>query len=982
MANYMLTTDKSPLTTSLDLDASTAIRRSNGVERLHQPPLRDGEGRHQERCDEKELSVPDQVQAHLLATKFFVPASSRALISRPHLDNLLHKGIQRRLTLVSAPAGFGKTTLLANWVRSLQAGILENHRVAWVSLDEADKSAMRFWTYVFTALEKSEPGTASAALQMLQVQHTPPLEEVLTTFINVLSQTSNSYVLILDDFYLVDDPVVHASLNYLVEHQPPQLHLIISTRVDPLLNLPRLRARGHLLEVRAEHLRCTAEEVTSFLKEVMGIELAPESLNEMTSRTEGWLVGLQLLGLSLQGRSDPDDLHPLLGGTHRYILDYLTEEVLRQQPAAVQRFLLHTSLLERLSAPLCDVVAEQADSQQMLEYLERANLFLIPLDEQRRWYRYNALFAEALRARLEREASEIIPALDLRASQWFAERGLMIEAVQHALQAKAWQRAADLIESCAQSLPWRQDEVPVFLRWLELLPAEAVRSRPRLSLFYAEILLTTGQLEAIEPWLQASEAVLTSVSPVESIEPALHVFTECEQEGMLGEIAALRATVADYYGDSETVQQQCQLALAHLSEQDAFQQTTIAAMQGLSALTSGKTAAGTQRMREASTLRLATGSIGGAIHSLNMVASCLQMQGHLREAWQTFQQAITLGTESTGSPSVVVGGTYAYQADVLREWNQLDAALDLVMQGLRFAEEAGYAMDLDRGYMVLVRIYLSRGELDAAEAALQQVMRLPTLVDNPYRRNWLTTVEQVRLWIGWGEPEQATRWAEQLLQGVRLNTSLAREREDVARVRLLLAQHQPDAALTLLEPLIKGAMTTERFDHVIEMRLLQALAHQMCQQEREALSALSQAVCLAEPEGYIRRFVDEGPRMAALLSRLREQRRRHGPTPYLDTVLAAFPKEGTGAKPQPQQNLLDPLSERELEVLHLVAQGASNQEVAETLVLSAQTVKRHLSNIYSKLEVGNRTHAVARARALGLHSDTPDTRMILSRLSA
>ena len=523
MANCILHTDRTPLTNSLDLDVSTIIHCSNDAERLRQPPLEDDEGRHQERCNEKGTPVPDKVQEHLLATKFFVPSSPHALISRSHLDSLLHEGLRRQLTLVSAPAGFGKTTLLAHWVHSLPQEILENHRVAWVSLDEADKSAVRFWTYVLTALNKSEPGVATSALQLLQAPRVPALEVVLTALINVLSQATHSYVLILDDYYLVDNPAVHASLNYLVEHQPPQLHLIILTRTDPPLNLPRLRARGQLLEVRNEQLRCTAEEATAFLQEIMGIELPPEALQEMIARTEGWLVGLQLLGLSLQGRSNPYDLLPLLSGTHHYILDYLTEEVLRQQPAAVQRFLLHTSILERLSAPLCDVVTEQADSQQMLECLERANLFVLPLDEQRHWYRYHALFAEALRARLEREAGEIIPALDLRASQWFAEKGLMIEAVHHALQAKAWQRAADLIESCAQTLSWRQDEVPMFLRWLEFLPPEIVRVRLRLSLFYSEILLIVGQLKAIEPWLQAAEAVLTKLSPRESIEPALPV---------------------------------------------------------------------------------------------------------------------------------------------------------------------------------------------------------------------------------------------------------------------------------------------------------------------------------------------------------------------------------------------------------------------------------------------------------------------------
>lgn len=926
------------------------------------------------------MPVPEQAQEQLVATKFFVPASSHALIPRPHLDRLIHEGMQRQLILVSAPAGFGKTTSVANWVRSLSQGTPENHenyRVAWVSLDDADGSAVRFWTCVFTALDKSEPGVATAALQLMQAPNMPALEEVLTTFINGLSQVAHSYVLILDDLHLVNDLVVQTTLRYLVEHQPPQLHLMMLTRLDPPLNLPRLRARGQLFEIRTDQLRCTTEEATAFLREIMGIELAPEALLETTNRTEGWLVGLQLLGLSLQGRSDPNDLLPFLNGTHHYILDYLTEEVLRQQPTAVQQFLLRTSFLEGLTASLCDAVVEQTGSQRVLEYLERANLFLKPLDEQRRWYCYHGLFAEALRARIERENGDAVPALHLRASHWFAEKGLMVEAVHHALQAKDWRRAADLIETCTQTLSWRQDEVPMFMRWLEFLPTEIVRSRPRLSLFYTEILLIAGQLKAIEPWLQAAEAVLAKGSSVESMDPALPVLTECEQEVMLGEIAALRAIVADYYGDSEAVLHLCQLALAHLSEQDAFQQATIAAVQGLRELTSGKTVTAMQRMREASAIRQEAGSIGGAIHYLNLTGSCLQMQGHLHEAWQTFQQAITLGTEPTGSPSVVVGGTYTYQADVLREWNQLDAALDLVLQGLRFAEEAGYTMDVDRGYMVLVRIYLSRGEVKAADAALKQVIQLPTMVDNQYRRSWLTAVEQVRVFLVREELERATHWIENLTRRELLASPFAREREDTARVRVLLALHQPGEALTLLEPLIAGATTAGRFDHVIEMRLLQALAHQMCHDEREALSALARAVRLAEPEGYIRRFVDEGPAMAALLSRWRDQLRRHGPTPYLDTVLTAFPQKGAGAKPLAQHGLLDPLSERELEVLRELAHGASNQEIADTLILAVATVKRHVGNILGKLGANNRTQAVALARGLGLLSDEHEERQLV-----
>jgi ATP/maltotriose-dependent transcriptional regulator MalT len=403
--------------------------------------------------------VSTGLQEHVLATKFLVPASSHALIPRPRLESLLQEGLRRPLTLVSAPAGFGKTTLLAQWVHSVRQRTLETHRVAWVSLDAADNSALRFWTYVLTALDTCEPGLATPALQVLQAPGVPALEEVLTTIINDLSQGTHSYVLILDDFDLVNDPAVHASMQFLVAHQPSQLHLIILTRTDPPLTLPRLRARGQLLEIRTEQLRCTAEEAAAFLQQVMGLELPPEALQEMIARTEGWLVGLQLLGLAVQAHRDSHDAPPLLSGTHRYLLDYFSEEVLGQQPAAVQRFLLRTSILEQCSASLCDVVTEQTDSQQMLEHLEQANVFVIPLDEQRRCYRYHALFAQALRARLEQEDAELIPALHLRASQWYEQQGHMSQAVQHVLQAKARQGVADL-QPCTEPHLQQQDDQP------------------------------------------------------------------------------------------------------------------------------------------------------------------------------------------------------------------------------------------------------------------------------------------------------------------------------------------------------------------------------------------------------------------------------------------------------------------------------------------------------------------------------------------
>ncbi|MFL5657719.1 MAG: LuxR C-terminal-related transcriptional regulator [Ktedonobacteraceae bacterium] len=955
--------------------AATALRQPETQSPSPPPPLTPSSAR------DSMLPVSEQLQEQLLATKFLASAPSRPLIPRSRLYTLLNEGSGCPLTLVSAPAGFGKTSLLESWAHTLPAG---NFQVAWVSLDEADNDVVRFWSYALIALDRREPGLSEQALTLLHASPAPALKHVLTTLIDALAHTPNRFVLIVDDYHLISESAIHTSLEFLLERHPPQLRLILLSRGEPPLKLSQLRARGQLLEVCGSDLRCSVEEAMQFLGEVMGIRLPDDLLEQVMARTEGWLAGLQLLGLFLREHADPDHFLDALGGSERYILDYLTEEVLQRQPAAIEEFLLCTSILDHLSGPLCDAVMAQTNSQEVLEELERANIFVYSLDEQQHWFRYHVLFAEALRYQLERTHVPLLSTLHSRASQWYAEHNQLREAVQHALLAHDWQRAADLIEPLTETHLWRRyeevwrryEEVPMMLQWLRQLPSEIVRTRPRIALYYAGILFIAGHLKEVEHWVQAAEVGLTATdalsSPVRAESPETTYSTSVtslrdhERERLLGEIVARRAVVAAYYGEGQRAHEQCLLALSYLSEQDPFQQSLVAVAQGLSALSEGQAVVATQHLLQAGTLMQAMGISGAAINYLSLAASFLHIQGRLHEAWQLCQQATQLGTSPEGHLSASVGVAYAYQADVLREWHQLDTALDLALQGIHFIEQTKYTLYVDTAYMILVRIYLSRGEVEAANTTFQQVMQLPMIVDNAYRRSWLTAVERVQLWLARGELERATHWAEQLAQGKRLNTPLAREQGDLARVRVQLARHQPDEALTLLEPLIAGATATGRIDHVIEMWLLEALAHVTRKAEREALAALSEAVRLGEPEGYIRRFVDEGPLMVGLLSRLREQRRRRGPTPYLDRVLAAFAQKGAVEKLLPQHGLQDPLSERELEVLRELAHGASNQEIGDGLVIAADTVKRHVSNILAKLEASNRMHAVARARHLGL----------------
>ncbi|HLZ59736.1 MAG TPA: LuxR C-terminal-related transcriptional regulator [Ktedonosporobacter sp.] len=923
----------------------------------------------------------------LLATKYFIPSSSHALIPRPHLIELLNMSLECPLTLVSAPAGFGKTTLLSTWVQSLPP---EHPRIAWVSLDEGDNEPVLFWMYVLTALNRQQPGLCTQLVTYLQTQQAPPLRSVLQALINRLAEQSEQFFLILDDYHLVNEQTIHTSLTYLVEHLPPQLHLILATRADPPLPISLLRARGHLREIRTDELRCTPEEVMAFLKETANIPLSQNMVKEVTTRTEGWLVGLQLLNISLQGHADPGDLLEEVSGSQRYIFDYLIEEVLQGQSASLQTFLLQTSILKRLSAPLCDAILQQSGSQQVLEQLEQANLFIVSLDTQRHWYRYHALFAEALRHRLEQTQPAFISILHQRASQWYAEHGRLDEAISHAITAQEWQWAADLIEQAYTGI-WGNSEHARLRRWLEKLPVEVTRSRPRLCLAYAKTLFMVSSYPTMQRWLQDAETSLQSTSSdLKNETEASSPSEQSERDNLLGEIAAQRAIITGYHlGQGHATLAFCQEALAHLPEQNLLARAEVAYAQSLAYHSFGDIVASIRCTREATALAQAAGDTSSTIIYMCRTAYSLLLHGKLHEVVQIARQAALLGTTPVGLPHAMLCWAYIFHADALRQWNQLDEALDLVLQGVRLSEQTETIVALYLGYTILMRIYLARGEMDPARFAFQKAEEALTKTYSPYRRDAYLIVHWVQFWLASGEAERATDWLQEIAQHTSVpsplpqeHSLLAHEREEVARVHILLTQKEPTEALSLLKPLQGRAEKQERWSHVIEMKVLQALSHSMRHEEPEALAVLARALHLAEPEGYIRSFVDEGTAMSALLSRLRERERKKGPTPYLDTLLAAFTPEGITHRHLPsglgqprgrllEQPLVEPLSERELEVLRLVARGDSNQQIAKALVIALDTVKRHVTHIFEKLGVSNRVQAVARARALGLLTDEP-----------
>ncbi len=796
-------------------------------------------------------------------------------------------------------------------------------------------------------------------------------------------------MLILDDYHLITEQEVHTTLLYLVEHLPPQLHIILATRADPPLPLPLLQTRRQILEVRTDELRCTVEETRTFFHEVMHIHLLDEMIQEVTTRTEGWLVGLQLLALSLQGHADPTTLLEEVSGDQHYILDYLTEDVLRRQPPEVQTFLLYTSILEQLNASLCDAVMELHDSQQMLQRLEQANLFVVSLDSKRVWYRYHALFAQALHYCLEQRHADLILLLHHRASIWYASHDQTTQAILHAFSAHQWSLAADLISQKSLqllSLTWGAGErkLAMVQRWLEQLPIEVMQVRPHLCLASTQLLWMTAPHSIMEGWLDAAEttltASLTAQVPQNALLTSLASEVQQDQVNLLGEIIAWHALLRSYQEDGPVSLALCERALSLLSPENFLMRSYVSAVQLEAAYASSVNNAvlTPERVLQAGKLAKAAGPHALAI-AITFVATAVRYllgAGLLYEALQITQQAFFWGTKPDDRQVMPdVGWPTFFQADVLREWNHLDEALTLVLDAISLCkqtESIASLMYLFDGYTMLVRVSLSCGDLDTARSAFHQFEQIAAHLSQTsyiHHSSFFMTIDQVRLWLACGELDRATLWAQKLDQGGQDSTSFAfaRERQEVAHARIFLAKAQPALALQHLEPIVVRATTGRRWGHVIEMRILQALAHQMLLQEREALDTLSEAVRLAEPGGYVRSFIDEGTPMEILLYRLR---RKQGPNSYLDMLLAAFQQQTVTHLQKKEytkaQALPEPLSQRELQVLQLLAQGASNQKIAQELVIVIDTVKRHVSHIFSKLGVQNRVQAVRQARELGL----------------
>ncbi len=932
--------------------------------------------------------APQLAAPPILTTKLYSPPTRPEFVPRPRLVEQLDQGLRsgRRLTVISAPAGFGKTTLVSSWINNRGEGSrpkavpgqpavqptapsLHPANVAWLSLDEGDNDATRFLTYFVAALQTIAANAGDGALGLLHSPQQPPIESILTALLNGIAAIPHNFALVLDDYHVINAQPVDQALTFLLEYLPPHMHLIITTREDPALPLARYRARGQLTELRAADLRFTADEAATFFNQALALGLSAEEVASLESRTEGWIAGLQLAALSMQGRGDVTDFIKAFAGDNRYIVDYLVEEVLQHQPPRVRNFLLQTSILGRLSGPLCDAVTGQTESAALLDALERGNLFIVPLDDKRQWYRYHHLFADVLLAHALQEQPDAVPALHQRASAWYERAGSPGEAIHHAAAANNPERVADLAELAWPAMDGRFQSA-TWLSWVQPLPDKLARTRPVLCVAYAWAHLNDGQLEAGEAWLRDAERWLNPATAADKPAGGMVVVDDDQFRTLPASIATARAYHAQALGDVAATIAYTQQALDLLPETDHLQRGPAAALQGIAYWTSGKLEAAHRALTAAMASFYQAGSIVFALSGTYGLADIRIAQGRLRDAVRTYEQALLVVAKQSEARLPGTADLYLGLAGLHLEQGRLDAAARHLQKSRALGEPAALPDWPCRMRVVQARFKQIQGDPDGALALLDEAERLYYRTPIPEVRP--ISALKARVWLEQGRLAEAWHWARRQALSVDDDLSYLHEFEHITLARLLLAQHHHDRtdgsieqATTLLARLLTAAENGDRLGSIIEILVLQALAQRAQGSGAPALAALERALALAEPEGFARVFVDAGPPLAGLLSEIVAR----GAAPdYITSLLAQFPDftAGVARAHKPQSALVEPLSERELEVLRLVAEGLSNREISERLFLALDTVKGHNRRIYGKLQVQRRTEAIARARELGL----------------
>ena len=914
----------------------------------------------------------------LLQTKLYVPSIRPNVISRPRLIAKLAGQSSQKFVLLSAPAGYGKTTFVTEWVAHLQ----KKTAVCWLSLDKDDSVPRQFFSYL-AAVIKPLTAVHSLLAQYLQSTQPMPIKGLMTAFINDVTPVSTPFNVILDDYHTIDNPEIDEAITFLIDHMPPQMTLVITTREDPSLPLARYRVKGEMSELRADDLRFTPKEATQFLNQMMGLTLSEEEITALDTRTEGWIAGLQLAALSMQGRTDTARFIEAFTGSHRFVLDYLIEEVLQRQPEQMYQFLLQTSILNRLNGSLCDAlmgfeasaVAKQKSSRAILDALEKENLFTISLDDQRSWYRYHHLFADVLQSRLvEEESPSHISILHQKASQWYAQNGFQADAIRHSLASQDFEQAAHLIERAWRGMD-RTLQSATWLRWAKSLPDDFIRNRPVLSVGYAWALFDAGELETAVHYLDNAEEWLATTDNEEKTAVAhstkMAVSDEEEFDTLPATIAAARAYHAQAVGDITATIKQAQQALDLLPQEDYLGRAIPYALLGLAYWTSGNLDAAFRALADSMSGFQKAGNKLLAISGTFGLADMRIVQGRLHDAVKLYEQALQLVT-TQGEPYVQgTADLYLGLSDLHREMGHQDVANQLLQKSQAVQSQAGEKVYFYRLSFYQAQLNAKQGAFEVALQLLAQAETLFAQIHIPDMRP--VSALRARFWVAQGDLSKALRWIDENNLSEVDTLSFLREYEHITLARILIAQfksepenHDPKVIQTFLAKLLHAAKDSGRIGSVIEILLLQALVFHAQKDNVAALVALEQALIVAEPEGYCRIFLYEGAPIEQLLSEAAIQ----GVMPsYVGELLAAFKAEKRETQSNltsPDQPLLDPLSQRELEILSLIAAGLKNKEIAEQLIISLNTVLYHAKNIYSKLGVNKRMLAVAKAKELDL----------------
>jgi len=898
--------------------------------------------------------------APILVTKLYPPPLKADLVDREDLIERLSEGLDRKAALISAPAGFGKSTLVSAWLEELNQ--VPETETAWLSLDEDDSDPTRFLTYLIAALGRTQllgEDFGQGALSMLQSPQSPSAQSVLIPIVNELAEASGKVVLVLDDFHLIDSQEIQDALAYLLDHLPLQLHLVFATRQDPLLPLGRLRAQDEVTELRAADLRFSTEEAADFLNRLMGLDLSPGQVAELEIKTEGWIAGLQLAAISMKGSEDVQGFIRSFQGSNRLILDFLIEEVLARQEQEVQEFLLRTSILNQLTGPLCDALTGQKDGQQILETLYRTNLFIVPLDEQHSWYRYHHLFAELLHQQLTSSLGIAVNELHQRAARWYQKNDHLKEAVHHTLAGNDIELAVQLIEQGALAAIEKSD-FKFILDSVNLLPESALEKAPWLFIYHTWTLLLTGQVEAASSKLENLDWLLEDAKEK----------SEIQQQRMMGYIAGLKVIHAGWIRDYENLTIYANQVKQYLPGNYWIWAQCALEMGGFYWGNGNLHGAIDAYAESVSAGKLSRNSMV-VITSTVRLAHSLELAGHLQQAAGVLRNAFEIANND-GIILPVSGYIHIEIGRMLYELNKLDHAEEHFIEGIKLCQQIAVGHAEKVGHFLLAKVKIARGEFEGAKASIQEGDKAfhPTKVVYDLRE---ADFPHVWLWLRVGNLPELKAWLEinhhSPLEIAHFKTRLTLTMQ--ARVQIALGQEYPEKsylmdALDLLSELYEMAENNGWGSKVIEILCLQALAASVQEEDDErALEILERALELAEPEGFIRTFVDEGPQMAKLLY---ESLKREISPHYVQQLVAAFPAFlPDEAKSQTDPSgLIEPLSEREIEVLELMAAGLTNQLIAEKLIISPHTVKTHTRNIYAKLDVGNRTLAVGKARTLGI----------------